>query len=505
VTPAVHVEVRRGAYRDSVALMAVSRAASDVAGVQAAAVAMGTDLNLGLIAGMGFTAPDLEAAGPDDLVIVVRADDAGALTAAREAVEAALAARSEPPAAGGMAPGPPRTTAAAAGRPGDPPPTLALVSVPGEHAFTEAMDALRAGLHVMVFSDNVAVDQELALKQEGARRGLLVMGPDCGTAIVAGVGLGFANVVRPGPVGIVGASGTGTQQLCCLLDAHGVGVRHALGVGGRDLSAEIGGRSAVAALAALDADPGTELIVVVSKPPAGAAADRVRAAAESCATPVVFGLLGPGQPDLSAVAAEVVRRLGREPAPTPSWGAGAPLDPVNGPLIGLFAGGTLCDEAMIVAGDVLGPIASNVPLPGAPRLGADLEAEGHLAVDFGDDELTRGRPHPMIDQRLRMERIAQEARRGRGAVLLLDVVLGHAAHPDPAAELAPALADARDEVARAGATLHAVVSLCGTTGDPQGLEGQAQRLADAGASVHLSNAEAARTAAGLVAGGGDRG
>lgn len=287
-----HLEMRRGAYHDSVVLMAVSRAAADVEGVEAALVAMATDLNLSLLDGMGFSAAEVGEAGPDDLVIAVSAEGDDALQSARAAIEAALAARPRTAGTEGLSPAaPPRTVASAAGRGAH---RLALISVPGASAFVEAMDALRAGLHVMVFSDNVPIDQEVALKQEAARRGLLVMGPDCGTAIVGGVGLGFANVVRPGSVGIVGASGTGTQQLCCLLNGADVGVRHALGVGGRDLSEDVGGISTLAALQALDADPAIEVIVVVSKPPAPAVAERVRRAARACTTPVVLALLGRG-------------------------------------------------------------------------------------------------------------------------------------------------------------------------------------------------------------------
>ena len=381
-------------------------------------------------------------------------------------------------------------------------PRLALVSVPGQHAFVEAMDALEAGLDVLVFSDNVPLEQEVRLKAEAGRRDLLVMGPDCGTAVVSGVGLGFANVVRPGPVSLVAASGTGAQQLLALLDAAGVGVRHCLGVGGRDLSAAVGGASARQALRMLDADPGTELILVVSKPPAQQVSAELEALAATLATPVRFALLGPGRPDLTAAARGVVEGLGLEWAPPRSWaGWGSTL--LGSPsLRGGYAGGTLCDEAMVLAAAELGPIASNIPLAGAPRLTGTTPAggTGHAMTDFGDDEYTRGRPHPMIDNFLRLRWIdtqAVEAVSGQPRVLLLDIVLGHGAHPDPAAELAPAIAAARAEAAE-GAGLDVVVALIGTDGDPQGLLRQAAALHQAGAHVHLSNADAARAAVALV-------
>jgi FdrA protein len=483
-----HLEVRSGAYRDSVSLMQVSRAAQQVPGVTAALVAMATPLNLDLLEGMGFTRPEV---GPNDLVVAVRATDEDSLAAALAAVEMALDQQGSR-SAGGERPSTARTTRAAAARRDG---TVALVSVPGPYAFVEAMDALQAGLHVMVFSDNVPVEQEVRLKEEGGRRGLLVMGPDCGTAVVGGVGLGFADVVRPGPVGIVAASGTGAQHLMALLDAAGVGVSHCLGVGGRDLTAAVGGRSTRQALGLLDADAATELVVLVSKPADPEVAASLRSYAASLSTPVVMATLGRGRPDLTAVAGEVLAALGRAPARWPEWGQARPSPRPGGALRGLFCGGTLCDEAMVVAAELLGPLRSNIPLDPAWALPAGLPAgqrsDGHWMVDFGDDALTAGRPHPMIDPSLRLERLADVLADPATGAVLLDVVLGHGAHPDPAASLAPAID---------GSEVPVVVSLTGTGGDPQGLEQQARQLADAGAHVLLSNAAAARAAAGLLPG-----
>ncbi|WP_205629080.1 hypothetical protein, partial [Jiangella muralis] len=360
--------------------------------------------------------------------------------------------------------------------------TIAFVSTPGPYAFADAMDALQHGLHVVVFSDNVPVEQEVLLKRAARELGLLVMGPDCGTAVVGGVGFGFANVVRPGPVGIVAASGTGAQQLLSLLDGAGVGISHCLGVGGRDLSAEVGGASTLAALDLLAGDDATEVVVVVSKPPAAEVADAVRERAEKLGKPVVLALLGPGRPDLTAVAETVVTTAGAQWLPPRSWPSTATA---TGPHIrGLYAGGTLCEEARLLADAALAP-------------------GGHTFVDFGDDTFTLGRPHPMIDNSLRIERLLAEARDPSCGVVLLDVVLGHGAHPDPAAELAPAIVRARNLAGGRGRDLAVVVALVGTADDPQGLEEQARTLRDAGASVHLSNAAAARAAITLVSGGAE--
>ncbi|MFD0686997.1 FdrA family protein [Actinomadura fibrosa] len=474
------VEVRRGAYRDSVTLMRVSRLVREREGVGGAMAAMGTELNIDLLERMGFAVPP--GTGPGDLVVAIRADGGAALDAARAALDGLLDEPARVPAGGGLlgTPPPPRTTASAASRARA---TVALLSVPGPHVFPEAMDALDAGLNVMIFSDNVPVAQEIALKEAAARRGLIVMGPDCGTAVVGGAGLGFANAVRPGPVGVVAASGTGAQQLMCLLDAAGTGVSSVLGVGGRDLSPEVSGRSALAALAALDADPGTELIVLVSKPPAPQVADLIREAARRLDTPVVFALPVPGEDDLTEAAEQALRALGR---PVPAWPSWSPphrprTAAAGSALRGLFAGGTLRDEAEVIA---------------RGALGWDLEAHGHRLTDFGDDAYTRGRAHPMIDPGLRLEALAREAADPAAGVLLLDVVLGHGADPDPASTLAPALAAAlRDR-----SDLAAVVSLCGTAADPQDRDRQATALCGAGADVFASNAQAARHAVALLTG-----
>jgi len=403
-----------------------------VAGTEAAMAAMATPLNLDVLREGGLWAEELAGAGPDDLVLAARGSDP---EAAIRAGEAALAERADGRAAAGA---PPRTVrTAASALPGA---NLAVVSVPGEHAAWVCWDALQAGLHVFCFSDNVPVADEVRLKDEALRRGLLMMGPDCGTAILDGVGLGFWNEVPRGRVGIVGASGTGIQQLCCLLAHQGAGVSHAIGVGGRDLSPEVGGRMTREAIRRLDDDPETDVIVVVSKP----------AAAELSAArkPLVPALLGPGV-DLTEVALRVGGgRLPDEPPPI-EW---------DGPVSGIFSGGTLRDEAALA-------------------WAADARPGRFSATDYGADEHTRGRPHPMIDHRLRLEAI----RRADGLVYL-DVVLGHGAHPDPAAELAPALAGRP-----------AVVALVGTDADPQGLSRQRAAFEAAGAGVFVSNARAARS------------
>jgi FdrA protein len=432
------VIVRRGAYYDSVTLMLVSRAAG-------ASVGMATPLNLALLADQGFSVDD--DVGPNDLVIAVRADDVDAVV---EAVDRELAAKA-PVSTGPVERPAARSLASAARRDGDL--SLAFLSIPGEHVAHEAAAALAAGLHVFCFSDGVELAVEAQLKRQALARGLLFMGADCGTAIIDGVALGFANAVARGPVGIVGASGTGVQEVCCLLDAAGVGVSQAIGVGGRDLSAEVGGLMMRRGIELLGADEGTEVIVAISKPPDPEVAAAVEQAAAASGKPVVAAW----RSTLHEAAAEAADRVGGS---LPELHAGLRRPPARGEVRGLYSGGTLCAEAAAIVG------------------------HGEF-TDFGDDEYTQGRAHPMIDASLRLEHVAAAARDPAVAVLLLDVVLGYGAHPDPAGELAPAVE---------GVDKHVIVALCGAAGDPQGLDAQRERLEAAGAVVVRSNAVAAKLA-----------
>ena len=487
------VDVRRGAYHDSVTLMQVSKAVAATPGVSAVQVAMATELNLEVLTGMGFTVPG--DAGANDLLIAVRGQDPEGVSAGLAAVDAALSdLRRRTSAPQGMgAPPEPRTLGSAIER-GEA--NLVVISVPGGHAVIETYDAIDRGASVMLFSDNVSVEDEVALKRAADAADVLVMGPDCGTAVVSGVALGFANVVRRGPVGIVAASGTGAQQVMCLLDAADVGVSHCLGVGGRDLKAAVGGLAAKAALRALAADEATQDVIVVSKPPAQEVLDEVAALAAELDLSVRWAILGAGRPDLTTSTERALAEAGRG---IPTWPSRVAEDGDPGTrsaaLRGLFCGGTLAEESMLIAAPVLGRVMSNIAHDEDLLLTGAMDGPGHLVIDFGDDGLTRGRAHPMIDPTLRMERIASEARDAECGVLLLDLVLGHGAHPDPAGDLAEAIRAAK---AAAGRDLPVVVSLVGTDSDPQDRAAAEAALADAGASVFLSNAAATRHALALL-------
>jgi FdrA protein len=495
--------VRRSFYQDSVTLMRLTRDLEAIAGVRRAAAMMGTPHNRALLDQAGLLTDEGDVAAPADLLIAVIADDAAAAETARAAAEAALTAARAAPAATATPPRTLRTALAAL-----PEASLALISVPGAYAAVEAQRALAAGLHVMLFSDNVPVEVEVALKREAAARGLFVLGPDCGTAILHGVPLGFANAVPRGRVGLVASSGTGLQEVTCLLAAEGEGVSHAIGVGSRDLSDAVAGAMTLPALAALRDDAATEVVVVVGKPPGPAVVPSLLQALETLGKPVVLCLVGladfPAPRDVhvaetlegaAVIAAGVAAR--REPRDIEPPAADLDrlveeqargLRPEQRFVRGVFAGGTLAWEAAALLADRLEGVAPDVSGDG----------NAHRVVDAGADVFTVGRPHPMIDGGVRREWIAREAADPTTAVLLFDVVLGYGAHPDPAGELIPALEAARRLTTGAGRGLAMIASVTGTEGDPQRRSTQVARLRGAGVAVMDSNAQAARLAA-LVA------
>ncbi len=513
--------VRPNFYCDSVALMTLARALTSLPGVEDAAAVMSTEMNQTLLRQAGLLTEEsasAETGGQNDLLIVVRAESAEAADTAMQTAEDRLQARANNQAATQAQQRPTSLEQAVQQHPTI---NLALISTPGAYAAVEARQALLAGLHVFLFSDNVSLEQEITLKRLAVEHGLLLMGPDCGTAILNGIGLGFANVVPRGPVGIVSASGTGLQQVSSLVAGYGAGISQAIGTGGRDLSQAVGGRMMLAGLDLLQQDPDTRVIVLLSKPPAPEVAQRILAAAAQGTKPTVITFLGadPATNDhplashiqpartLSDAARLAVRLAGGQ-APPPGDAlpdetlaalqpAKKALKPGQRHVRGLFSGGSLCDEAMLLLSARLGPIYSNIPLRPDWRLADARISQAHTAIDFGSDEFTIGRPHPMIDAGLRLRRLAQEAQDPTTAVILLDIVLGYASHPDPASEFAPAIARARTAAAE-GRALTCIISLCGTEQDPQGLSAQRDQLRQAGALVFTENALAARAAAEIV-------
>jgi succinyl-CoA synthetase alpha subunit len=496
-------EVRRGFYLDSVALMRLSRRIAAMDGVEEAALMMGTSSNKRIMADAGLLAASGEAAEGGDLVIGVRAETEAA---GREALGLALRELDTPMGHGGAASAWRARTirAAVKSAPGS---NLALISVPGDFAAAEARKALRAGLHVMMFSDNVSLKDEVALKREARDKGLLLMGPDCGTAIINGVPLAFANVVPRGDIGLIGASGTGTQEISCLIAQGGRGVSHAIGVGGRDLTEEVGGIMTLMALDALDADSATKHVVLVSKPPSPVVASRIlerMGASKKTFTACFVGAEGYDLPANTGLATTL--KAGAEHALGGTRIGGGfdaaalavPLPKGRDQVRGLFAGGTLCAEAQVIFRAAGKKVASNGPIPGAMLLTKD--GAGHRMIDLGADDFTRGRPHPMIDPSVRDAALAEAFRAPSVGIVLLDVVIGYGAHADPARHLADFLAaNRRIDCPRV------IASVTGTDGDPQGRAGQIATLEAAGVRVAPSNADAASLALaclGEVPGGG---
>ena len=493
-------------YRDSVSLMQLSAALGKLPGVDEASAVMATPGNLEFLQRAGLVDRQITAR-PNDLLVAVRGKSTAALEAA---LAAALAELDRPPGhapAGALAGEPPRSLQM--GLAMLPQANLALISVPGDYAGAEAMKALRLGLHVMLFSDNVALAEEIALKRYARKHGLLVMGPDCGTAIIDGVPLGFANAVRRGAVGVVGASGTGTQQVTSLVHRSGGGVSHAIGTGGHDLHEEVGGITMRHGLELLTQDADTKAIVLISKPPSPAVAREVIAAARRAGKPVVVNFIGAdvqaSGENLTvaatleqAAAAALALSKGRKPPRPAASVAKAPalkFRPQQRYIRGLFSGGTFCYEASALIGDAW----SNAAVDTKWQLADPWKSKQHTLVDLGDDVFTRGRPHPMIDHRLRNERLLEEAADPAVAVILFDVVLGYGAHPDPAAAMVPAIAKAQGAARKKGRALAFIASVCGTDEDPQGLEGQEAALEKAGVLLAGSNAGAARLAAAIAA------
>jgi len=486
--------VRRSHYRDSMALMRLAESLRVLPGIREAAALMGTPANHEILASAGLVTVETKDAAPGDLIVAVMAESDAAADAALAEVERILSEQRPASAAPGRAL--PRTLDGALRQMPDA--NLVAISVPGAYAKVEALRALRRGLHVFLFSDNVSLTDEIELKRLAAERRLLCMGPDCGTSYVNGVGLGFANVVPRGRVGCVAASGTGLQSVVSRLAALGEGVSHGIGVGGRDLSAEVRGIMTELALEALAADTTTEAIVLISKPPAPAVVPQLEAAIARITKPVVvccLGALSAGSgagrwvATLEDAAESVVATLRGS-----AWSPQAFADtgdvkarlarartqiPRGGTILGLYTGGTLAHEARLVLEPLVG-------------------SGGYRVVDLGDDEFTRGRPHPMIDAEARAARVREAGRSGDIGVLLLDLVLGRAVHPDPAAPLASAVDDARHAAQAAGRALIAVASVVGTDGDPQDVRRQIATLEAAGVEVMPSNVQAARFAAVLT-------
>jgi FdrA protein len=469
-------QVRPGVYFDSVTLMQLQRSLAGLPGVVDAGVMMATPANCELLTASGFDLTAI-AARPDDLLIIIKATSKTTASEAMAQVDPLLKQRQTAVAQGFR----PRSLRAAVNQ--LPAAEWVLISVPGRFAADVADEALELGRHAFLYSDNVSLADELRLKQKARAKGLLLMGPDCGTAVINGFGFGFANRVRRGPIGIVAASGTGLQAASVEVHRRGGGVSQAFGTGGRDLKAEVGGITTLQALAWLARDTETAVILLIAKPPAADVAAELLRAAQTCGKPVVVYFVGfapPGRQvgnltfasgltDAAELAVQLTQAEATEPSGT--------VQPLSGYVRGLFSGGTLAYTMLLGLQPVLTPLYSNVAATPEQQPADLMTSEANTILDLGEDTFTQSRLHPMMDNDLRLRRLQREIDDPDVHLIVIDVVLGEGSHPDPAAELAPAVARAT----QAGKRVLTIV--IGTDEDPQDLNSQSSRLAAAGATV----------------------
>jgi FdrA protein len=498
-------EIRSGVYYDSAKLMQLQRILADLPGVEDAGVVMGTESNKEILTHIDLITPEVKSATTNDLVIVVRAENDKAAAAAIGSVDEILSRRKQ-----GSNEFRPRSLETAIQKLPDA--KWVLISVAGRFAASVAKDALRAGKHVFLFSDNVSVEEEIELKGISSQKGLLVMGPDCGTAIIKGACLGFANKVPAGPIGVVAAAGTGLQQVTSRIAQLGSGITHGIGTGGRDLSEKVGAVTFKMAVEVLSRDPETKVIVMVSKPPAPRIAEEMIKVALRAGKPVVVNFVSyrpsttqrdnlwfaTGMDDAARLAVELAKN-----PPTLADDKELKLERFAKDqryLRGLFSGGTLAYEAQHILADYLPKVYANAPINKDNKMANAMTSTEHSIIDLGEDEFTVGRLHPMMDNELRIRRLYEEARDPEVAVIMLDVVIGYGSHPDPASELAPAIKKVIEEATKAKRHLEVIAIVTGTNDDPQVLKNQIKQLKDAGTWVSTSNEEVCRYAGRILRG-----
>jgi FdrA protein len=496
--------IRKNQYYDSVFLMSVNARILKVEGVQQTAVLMGSPANKQLLVDIGIQGSDIDAAQPNDLIVAVIADTTLIVNQVLDNLDVWLnAIQAEAPVS--------QLHTLEEGLTAKSNADLVVISIPGEYAARETRKALDAGLNVFLFSSNVSIDDELELKQLAKQRGLLVMGPDCGTSLIGGVGIGFTNVIRKGAIGAIGAAGTGLQEFTAQVHNHGFGISHAIGTGSHDLSDQIGGLTTLAALDALEEDVNTQVIAIISKPPGATTLENLLEKFDSCHKPVIGCFLGvePGA---------VSGRKNLEPARTideavrlaiKMSGNPTPLDAGLAPddlktlyeekagwsseqkyLRGILAGGTFCYQSQQIMREAGITVYSNNPLDSKNKLTHPDRSIQHSLIDMGDEYYMVGKPHPMIDGTMRRQRIIAESHDPQMAVLYLDFILGYNASMDPVGELVDAIDEAKRVYKQRGGSLTVVASICGTKDDPQDLTFQVKMLREAGVHVYTSNAQA---------------
>ncbi len=484
--------VKKESYQDSVVLMLLTNKLSSINGVRKISVMMATPANKDIFKQGGMDTEELMEATANDMVIVADAEDDSLMQVILDETELFLKNQNT------VSDGTIKEDGVkswAAALEAVPDANLAVISIPGIYASFEADRALDENLHVFMFSDNVSIEDELYLKRKAHKKGLLVMGPDCGTGIIQGVPIAFTNNITPGAIGIIGASGTGIQELTTIIDRMGEGVANAIGTGGRDLSSTVGGITMVDAIDAMEKDAGTKVLIIISKPPAKEVRDRIAARLSNCSKPVVTVFLGEKPTyheegfyhayTLDEAARIAVRLLRKEEInyDKPGIPEGDFFKAEEKKTIkAYYSGGTLAGEAAMLIKDSL-----HLRIPSEKTKGFMLNTDGHVVVDLGDDEYTQGKPHPMIDPTKRVECMQEAMEDPDTGVILLDVVLGYGSHEDMAGALIPSILNLRKEASAAGRKLFFVATVCGTKKDDQGYDEQIRKLHDAGVIVCESN------------------
>ncbi len=504
--------IKKNTYFDSVSLMALSTRANDIEGIKQVNIAMGTTMNKDVLKNVGLYTEEVEDAGKGDLMIVVEGEEGYDLDELVKKVEEAMIRKADNKGSVDIVYS--GVEAAVEDNEGS---NVAVVSVPGAYASRVARKALRQGLHVMMFSDNVSLEEEISLKKEAHEKGLLMMGPDCGTAIINGKGLCFANGVRKGKIGIVAASGTGAQEVSVRIHDFGGGVSQLIGTGGRDLSAEVGGIMMLDGMRALANDDETEIIVLVSKPPAKEVAEKIYKEVKNTPKPVVICFIGGNKEEIEASGAYYGKTT-KQAALQAVILSGVPEETINKhslnlPLIeeikaklnpqqryirGLFCGGTICEEVASLVREKYPNVYSNISKNPAYKLENLNESKEHTFIDFGDDQFTQGRPHPMIDPSIRLERIVKEAKDPEVGVIAIDLILGYGAHEDPVEVTLPAIKEAKSIAEKEGRHIEILAFVLGTELDPQNFELQVKKLMDEGVTISSSSENTGLLSRGFV-------
>ncbi len=491
--------VKKGSYQDSVVLMLLTNEISTIEGVKKVSIMMATPANKDIFKQSGLDTEELMNASANDMVVVADIDDDSLLDTIMEQVEVFLKKQS----------------AASEGKKGTesvkswdkalakmPEANLAVISIPGAYAALEADRALDEGLNVFMFSDNVTIEDEKALKEKAHEKGLAVMGPDCGTGIIQSVPVAFTNNVAPGSIGIIGASGTGIQELTTIIDRLGEGVTNAIGIGGRDLNAKIGGITMMDMIDSMEDDDAVKVLVIVSKPPAKEVRDMISDRLSDFSKPVVTLFVGEKPEyheenfyhaytldEAARLAVSLVR--GKDvPEAEIDIDASAFYKAEDKKTIkAYYSGGTLANEAAMLIKD-----AMNCEVPPEDIEGYMLQLDGNVVVDLGDDAYTQGKPHPMIDPAKRIECMQEAVDDESTGVVLLDIMLGYGSHADMAGSLIPTIKELQEKADAAGRKVFFIATVCGTRRDYQGYDDAVNKLKEAGVIVCENNKLACRTA-----------